>query len=178
MDRRTEIAFAIATLATGVRAVVHCAICLSSCRIGGSQSMKMALAVAACISWFALAVAYFLFLLFLAAKKPAVLGLLGCIVVPLAILVGWRFGPFVLVVGYALLAASVVFLSERIPKLVRIVGGVGWMGSFLSIIAGDLDPVFASSYFLSALPYLSVLVSLAVEDQRRRIDKRRGNQCQ
>lgn len=30
MDRRTEIAFAIATLATGVRAVVHGAICLSS----------------------------------------------------------------------------------------------------------------------------------------------------
>ena len=35
-----------------------------------------------------------------------------------------------------------------------------------------------SSYFLSALPYLSVLVSLAVEDQRRRIDKRMGSQCQ
>lgn len=49
------------------------------------------------------------------------------------------------------------------------------MGSFLSIIAGDLDPVFASSYFLSALPYLSVLVSLAVEDQGRRLNKRRGN---
>ena len=109
MDRRTEIAFAIATLATGVRAVVHCAICLSSCRIGGSHGMEMALAAAVCISWFALAVAYFLFLLFLAAKKPAVLGLLGCIVVPLALPVGWMLGPLVLVVGYALLAASVVF---------------------------------------------------------------------
>ena len=55
MDRRTEIAFAMAALATGVRAVVHGAVCFSSCCIGGSQSMKMALVVAACISWFALA---------------------------------------------------------------------------------------------------------------------------
>lgn len=111
MDRRTEIAFAMAALATGVRAVVHCAICLclSSCRIGGSHSMEMALAAAVCISWFALAVAYFLFVLFLAEKKPAVIGVLGCIVVPLALPVGWMLGPLVLVVGYALLAASVVF---------------------------------------------------------------------
>ena len=35
-----------------------------------------------------------------------------------------------------------------------------------------------SSSLFSALPYLSVLVSLAVEDQGRRLNKRRGNQCQ
>ena len=85
MDRRTEIAFVIAALATGVRAIVHVAICLSSCRIGSSRGLEMALAAAVCISWFALVVAYFLFVLFLAEKKPAVMGLLGCIVVPLCI---------------------------------------------------------------------------------------------